>query len=588
MKQPSLPQLPPKSDELRTVLGTLRGAFFTIATFSGFLNLLMLAPSLYMLQVYDRVLGSRNETTLWVLTGLIVGAYLFMSALEMVRGRVLVRMGARLDNALNGRVFTASFERNLLKPGSNTSQPIQDLNTVRQAMTGGALLSILDVPWLPLYLIVIFMFSVPLGLFALVGAIAIAVLAVINERTSKIKLEEAQKFSMLSSTALNNNLRNAEVIEAMGMLPNVRSRWYAVHQKHLHSQAQASDQAVMMNGMTKFVRISMQSLVLGFGALLVLEGKMTAGMMIAASILVSRALAPVELVVGNWKQIVGGRAAYHRLQEILSFHPPREEGMALPKPTGQVSVEAATVVVPGSRTQVLKALNFKVEAGDVIAVIGPSASGKSSLARVLVGVWPAAAGSVRLDSADVYHWNKDDLGPHIGYLPQDIELFDGTVAENIARFGEVDPERVIDAARKAGMHDLILHLPQGYDTPIGAAGSALSGGQRQRVGLARALYGDPSLIVLDEPNSNLDEIGERALNETIKELKSQGKTVFLITHRMSTLAVVDKLLMLNDGNLLAFGPRDQVLAALQQKTGQQLVGRQLAEVPKTGNAAAAS
>ena len=270
------------------------------------------------------------------------------------------------------------------------------------------------------------------------------------------------------------------------------------------------------------------------------------------------------------------------------YDPEREEGMALPKPTGQVSVEAATVVVPGTRNQVLKALNFKVEAGDVIAVIGPSASGKSSLARVLVGVWPAAAGSVRLDSADVYHWNKDDLGPHIGYLPQDIELFDGTVAENIARFGEVDPERVIDAARKAGMHDLILHLPQGYDTPIGAAGSALSGGQRQRVGLARALYGDPSLIVLDEPNSNLDEIGERALNETIKELKSQGKTVFLITHRMSTLAVVDKLLMLNDGNLLAFGPRDQVLAALQQKTGQQLVGRQLAEVPKTGNAAAAS
>lgn len=585
MKPPSLPQLPPKSDELRSVMSTLRNAFFTVATFSGFLNLLMLAPSLYMLQVYDRVLGSRNETTLWVLTILVVGAFLFMSALEMVRGRVLVRMGARLDNTLNSRVFTASFERNLLKPGSNTSQPIQDLNTVRQSLTGGALISVLDLPWLPLYLIVIFMFSVPLGIFALFGAIVIAVLAVINERTSKAKLEEAQKFSIQSTTALNNNLRNAEVIEAMGMLPNVRKRWYSVHQKHLQSQAQASDQAVMMNGMTKFVRISMQSLVLGFGALLVLEGKMTAGMMIAASILVSRALAPVEMVVGNWKQIVSGRTAYKRLQEILSFHPPREEGMALPKPEGHISVEAATVVVPGTRNQVLKGLNFKVDAGDVVAVIGPSASGKSSLARVLVGVWPAAAGSVRLDSADVYHWNKDDLGPHIGYLPQDIELFDGTVAENIARFGEVDPERVIEAARKAGMHDLILHLPQGYDTPIGSAGSALSGGQRQRVGLARALYGDPSLIVLDEPNSNLDEIGERALNETIKELKAQGRTVFLITHRMSTLAVVDKLLMLNDGNLLAFGPRDQVLAALQQKTGQPLVGR-LTEVPKTGNAAA--
>ena len=551
------------SDELRVALRAMRNALVTVAAFSGVINLLMLSPAIYMLQVYDRVLGSRNETTLFVLSGLVVGAFLFMAALEAVRGWVLVRVGARLDSQLNARVFTAAFERNLRRPGSNTAQPIHDLNTVRQTLTGAALLAAFDAPWLPIYLVVIFLMAPALGWFALGGTIVLLVLAVINERVSKPRLDQAQKFSLQSHQALTNNLRNAEVIEAMGMLPHIRRRWYELHRQQIGTQAQASDLAAILTGATKFVRIALQSLVLGFGALLVLEGKMTSGMMIAASILAGRALAPVELLVGNWKQIVSGRQAYARLRELLGIHPPRVQGMSLPKPQGHVSVEAASTAAPGTQRLILRGLSFSMSPGEVVGIVGPSASGKSTLARLLVGIWPAVAGSVRLDGADVYQWNKDELGPHVGYLPQDIELFDGTVAENIARFAEIDSEKVVEAARRVDMHEQILRLPQGYDTPLGSDGSNLSGGQRQRIGLARALYGDPSFIVLDEPNSNLDESGEKALVDAVRTLKEAGKTVVLITHRKSTLAACDKILVLSEGSLAAFGPREEVLKALQ-------------------------
>jgi len=554
---------PSDSDELRIALRAMRNALVTVAAFSGVINVLMLSPAIYMLQVYDRVLGSRNETTLVVLSVMVVGAFLFMAALEAVRGWVLVRVGARLDAQLNARVFTAAFERNLRRPGSSTAQPIHDLNTVRQTLTGAALLAAFDAPWLPVYLVVIFLMAPPLGWFALGGTLVLIVLAVLNERTSKPKLDEAQKFSLQSQQALTNNLRNAEVIEAMGMLPHIRRRWYELHRQQIGTQAQASDTAAALTGATKFVRIALQSLVLGFGALLVLEGKMTSGMMIAASILAGRALAPVEMLVANWKQIVSGRQAYARLRELLGIHPPRVAGMSLPRPQGHIAVEAASTAAPGTQRLILRGLSFSISPGEVIGIIGPSASGKSTLARLLVGIWPAVTGSVRLDGADVYQWNKDELGPHIGYLPQDIELFDGTVAENIARFGEVDAEKVVEAARRVDMHEQILRLPQGYDTPLGAEGSNLSGGQRQRVALARALYGDPSFIVLDEPNSNLDESGEKALVDAVKVLKEKNKTVVLITHRRSTLAACDKILILSEGQLAAFGPRDEVLKALQ-------------------------
>ena len=571
------------SNELGIALAAMRSALLTVAVFSGFINLLMLSPSIYMLQVYDRVLGSRNETTLLVLSAMVVGAYLFMAALEAIRGWVLVRVGARLDAQLNSRVYTAAFERNLRRPGSNTAQPIHDLNTLRQTLTGSALLAAFDAPWLPIYLVVIFLMSPALGWFALGGALVLLVLAVLNERLSKPRLDEAQKYSLQSQQALTNNLRNAEVIEAMGMLPQIRERWYGLHRQQLQTQANASDLAAVLGGATKFVRVCLQSLVLGFGALLVLEGRMTAGMMIAASILAGRALAPVELLVANWKQIVAGRQAYARLRELLGIHPPRARGMPLPAPTGSVTVEAASAVAPGTQRLILKNLSFSIAPGEIVAIIGPSASGKSSLARLLVGVWPAVTGSVRLDGASLYEWNKDELGPCIGYLPQDIELFDGTVAENIARFGKVDPDKVVEAAKQVDMHEQILRLPTGYDTPLGTDGSNLSGGQRQRIGLARALYGDPSFIVLDEPNSNLDDSGERALVEAIKALKAAGKTVVLITHRMSTLSVVDKVAVLADGVLAAFGPRDEVLKALQ---AQAAGGAPLRRLPAAGGAAA--
>lgn len=549
--------------ELRVALDVLRHSLLTVALFSGFVNLLMLAPSLYMLQVYDRVLGSRNETTLFVLSALAVAVYLFMVALESVRAWVLVRVGARLDATLNARIFTAAFERNLRRPGSNTAQPVHDLNTVRQTLTGAGVLALFDAPWLPVYLVVIFLMSPALGWFSVGGTLLLVVLALVNERVSKPRLDEAQKFSLLSQQALTNQLRNAEVIEAMGMLPRIRARWFELHRRQMELQAAASDRAALVGGSTKFVRVAMQSLVLGFGALLVLDGRMTAGMMIAASILVGRALAPVEQVLANWKQIVGGRQAYARLRELLHQFPARVAGMSLPRPRGQLTVEGASVAAPGTTRLILRNLSFSIAPGDVVAVIGPSASGKSSLARLLVGVWAPAAGSVRLDGVSVYQWNKDELGPWLGYLPQDIELFDGTVAENIARFGEVDAAKVVEAARLVDMHDQILRLPQGYDTPLGSDGSNLSGGQRQRVALARALYGNPEFIVLDEPNSNLDDSGEKALLEAVRQLKAQGKTVVLITHRQSTLSVVDKVAVLAEGVLAAYGPRDEVFRALQ-------------------------
>jgi ATP-binding cassette subfamily C exporter for protease/lipase len=574
----------PAQDELLQALRTLRNALITVAVFTGFLNILMLSPALYMLQVYDRVLASRNETTLWVLTLLVLGVYVFMGVLETLRTWVLVRVGARFDAALNTRVFNASFERSLRQAGSNAAQPMHDLNTVRQTMTGTALLAIFDAPWLPVYLFVIWLMSPELALFALAGAVVLGVLAVVNERVSKPRLDEAQKLNAQSQMAMSNHLRNAEVIEAMGMLPRVRARWHGLHLRQIQLQAVASDQAAVMAALTKCVRITMQSLSLGFGALLVLEGRLTPGGMIAASVLVSRALAPVELLVGNWKQVITGRAAFARLRELLAGHPAREFGMALPVPTGAIRFEGVSTAAPGSTLAIVRNLSFSIAAGECVAVVGPSGAGKSTLARLLVGVWPAMAGTVRLDGADLSRWNKDELGAHIGYLPQDIELFDGTVAENIARFGPPDSDKVIEAARAAGMHEQVLRLPQGYDTPLGVGGSALSGGQRQRIGLARALYGKPALVVLDEPNSNLDEMGERALARTLADLRARGTTTILITHRLAALNMVQKIMVLTDGMVKAFGPRDEVVAAMRAASNPPAQVGAPAAAPRTEEA----
>ncbi|MBA2961433.1 MULTISPECIES: type I secretion system permease/ATPase [Ramlibacter] len=557
-----------KQGELAQALLAFRGAFLTVGAFSAILNLLMLAPSLYMLQVYDRVLASRNQITLLMLTLMIVGAFVFMGVLEFVRSMVLVRVGSRLDMRLNKRVYTAAFEQNLRQAGGNAGQSLQDLSAVRQFLTGNGLFAFFDAPWFPINLAVIFLFSPPLGLFALCGTVVLVGLTVLNEVVTRKTLAEATNLSVAANQQATNNLRNAEVIEAMGMLPNLMSRWFATHARYLQLQAQASEKSGMITATAKFVRLAMQSLILGFGALLVLDNQMTGGMMVVSSILMGRTLQPVEQVLGVWRTWASTRGAWQRLHALLSSNPPRRTGMPLPAPVGRLSVESVTAGPPGASVATVRQVRFALEPGDVLGVIGPSGAGKSTLARLLVGVWPAAAGSVRLDGADVYLWAKDELGPAVGYLPQDVELFAGTIGENIARFGALDAEKVVRAAKRCGVHEMILQFSRGYDTPLGDGGAGLSGGQRQRIGLARAMYGDPALLVLDEPNSNLDDPGERALVEAIVELRAIGKTIVMVTHRGSAVGVTNKLLVLRAGAVEMFGPTAKVLTDLATRQEQ--------------------
>ncbi len=548
--------------ELAAALWSLRRTFFITGGFSFVINMLLLVPAIYMLQIFDRVLASRNTSTLLMLTLLILGLYALMAGLEWVRSRLLVRAGSMLDAQMNARVFTAAFEANLRRAGGNAGQALNDLTNVRQFITGNGLFAFFDAPWFPVYLAVIFLIHPMLGLLSVAGAVLLVALTLANEWTTKGPLTQANTAAIQSSNYATNNLRNAEVIEAMGMLANLRRRWYEKYRNVIALQGVASDRAGAITAITKFVRISLQSLVLGLGALLVIQGHITPGGMIVASILMGRALAPVELLIGVWKQFISSRSAYERLERLLKEFPAREQGMALPPPRGHLTVENVMTAAPGTQVAILKGVSFTLEPGEVLGVIGPSAAGKSTLARLLVGVWPALAGKVRLDGADVYSWDKQLLGAYIGYLPQDVELFEGTIAENIARFGEIDSGQVIEAARQAGMHEMILHFPKGYDTPIGTGGSFLSGGQRQRIALARALYGEPPFIVLDEPNSNLDDAGEAALVQAVLAQKAAGRTLIVITHRTSILSTVDKLLLLREGVVQAFGPRQQVLEAL--------------------------
>ena len=579
-------------NEIAVALRGFKSTFITVGAFSAVTNLLALVPSLYMLQVYDRVLASRNEYTLLMLTLMMLGAYVLMSALEMMRSFVLVRVGAKFDMLLNKRVYTAAFEQNLKKAGGNAGQALGDLTNLRQFLTGNALFAFFDAPWFPFYLAVIFYFEPALGVFALCGTIVLIILAVVNERVTKGPLGEANTMAIAAGTLATNNLRNAEVIESMGMLPNLMSRWFKLHSRFLNLQADASQKAGVIGAITKFFQISLTSLVLGFGALLAIEGRITPGMMIAASILIGRALAPVQQVIAVWKSWSSTRSAYDRLSKMLEENPQRGAGMELPKPQGAITVENVTAAPPGSAQAVLRGLSFGIVPGDALGVIGPSGSGKSTLARLLVGVWPTAGGKVRLDGADIYTWNKGELGPNVGYLPQDIELFGGTVSDNIARFGEVDAEKVVEAAKRAGVHDMILHLPKGYDTPLGDGGAGLSGGQKQRLGLARAMYGDPALLVLDEPNSNLDDIGEQALVQAVIDMRRRGRTVVLITHRTSIISATNKLLLLRDGVAQAFGPTDQVMAALQEVNqkaqAQQQAAQQAHQAQLQAQAAAAA
>lgn len=555
---------PRTRSELAEVLFRLRRSFYALGAFSGVINVMMLTPAIYMLQVYDRALVSRNVTTLAMLTLLVIGLFLLMSALEMIRTRVLIRVGNGLDMDLNRRIFSAAFERNLSRAGGNPAQALQDLAQVRQFLTGNGLFAFFDAPWTPIYLLVSYLIHPLLGLVTLVGSLILVALAYLTEKATQKPLAEANQAALSSASYANNNLRNAEVIEAMGMLPAIGKRWYQGHLRILQMQTLASDRAALISSTGRFVRITLQSVILGTGALLAIEGKITPGMMIACSILTGRALGPVEQVIASWKQLLGCRSAWGRLNELLHDYPQRPPSMSLQRPLGMLAVENLIAGAPGTNNPIVRGVSFSLTPGESLGVIGPSASGKSTLARLLVGVWPAQAGKVRLDGADIFTWNKAELGPWLGYLPQDVELFEGTIAENIARFAEVDSDAVIRAARSSGVHDMILRFPQGYDTRLAADGTPLSGGQKQRIALARALYGEPNLVVLDEPNANLDDVGEKALVDALAELKARGATVILISHRPNVLCAVDKVLMLRDGAVHMLGSRDEVFAALRK------------------------
>lgn len=542
--------------------------FYTIGVFTAVINILMLAPSIYMMEVYDRVLGSRNEFTLLMLSMIAIGLFGLISILEYIRSMVVIHISVKLDEYLNSRVYTAAFEQNLRGANVNAGQALNDLTTIRQFVTGNGIFAFFDAPWFPIYLAIIFLFNFWLGVFALISTSILIGLAWLNEKSTGKPITEANTIAQRSFNMASNNLRNAEVIDAMGMLSNMRTRWYAEHRKFLQLQAQASKQASQITSITKFVRIGVQSLILGVAALLVIKGQVTSGMMIAASILLARAISPVEQIIGVWRQWSGVLSAYHRLVHLLSNNPAKTIGLSLPRATGQVQVEGVTAAPPKALAPVLRNLSFSLRAGDCLGIIGPSGSGKSTLAKLLVGVWPANHGTIRLDGADVFQWNKDELGPNIGYLPQDIELFAGSIADNICRFGLVDSDKIVFAAQAAGVHDLILRMPNGYDTIIGDGGLGLSGGEKQRIALARALFNTPSLIVLDEPNSNLDEMGEAALTHALAKIKNMGKTVVLITHCPNILRHTNLLLVLGNGAALAFGPTEKVLQGLSALESQ--------------------
>jgi ATP-binding cassette subfamily C protein len=536
--------------------------FVTAIVFSFFINLLMFTSPLYMLQIYDRVITSRNETTLLALTLIAAFCIVVYAILEMLRSRILVRAGMLFDEKIAGAVFNAVHRGNLHQPGAGHVQCLRDVDTIREFLTGAGLITLCDAPWFPVFVAASFLLNPLFGYLALAGSVVTLLLALLNEMMTKKGLEAAGRASVLANQSAQAMFRNTEALQAMGMLGALKQMWSKHHGAALGLQASASDRAGIIVATTKFFRMFLQTAVLGTGAYLVIYRDISPGAMIAASILISRALQPIELAVGNWRGFLAARSAFERVRKLFTVAGAEPERMSLPRPLGALQVSDLIASAPGKKNPILKGVSFNLDAGEVIGVVGPSAAGKSSLARVVVGVWPILRGTVRLDGSDLSHWNPEELGRYVGYLPQDVELFAGTVAQNIARFQDIDTEAVIFAAQLAGCQELIQHLPEGFNTQVGDGGEALSGGQRQRIGLARALYGKPSLVVLDEPNANLDAAGEDALLKAVQTLKSLQTTVVIITHKINILAGADKILIMNDGAVQAFGTRDAILQRL--------------------------
>lgn len=553
-------------NNLQAALKACRGSFLSVGFFSLFVNTLMLVPTFYMIQVSGRVVPSSSTSTLIMLTLILTILMLTLGSLEWVRSRIMVRISNRLDVLLSRDVYRASFRKALNSGGMDASaQSLNDLTSLRQFLTGNGLFAFFDAPWLPVYTAVMFLFHPWFGWMTVISAVVLVTLAYVNHRYTGGALAEANKQSLTANLHTTKSLRNAEVIESMGMLDTLMGRWAVRQRRVLVLQSGASDKSGVITSISKTFRAWAQSMMLAAGAYLVITHEINPGLMMAGSILLGRALAPIDQMIGSWKGFVSARVQYQRLNETLDKLNAEPERMSLPDPEGHLQVEGLFVAPPGAKAAVIKNISFVTPAGSIVGIVGPSAAGKSTLARALLGIWPPQHGVVRLDGADISAWDKQKLGPHLGYLPQDIELFEGSISDNIARFGKIEPDKVVLAARTAGVHEMILQLPDGYDTVIGSEGLNLSGGQRQRIGLARAVYGSPRLIVLDEPNSNLDEVGERALGVALQKMKETGATVFIISHRPNVLSRLDRIMVLNSGTLTMYGPRDQVIAELAQQ-----------------------
>jgi len=544
---------------LKRVVAGCRKGFIVVGLFSLAINLLMLTVPIYMMQMYDRVISSGNVDTLVLLSIIAVGGLLAMSLVEMMRSRIMVKLGTWVDRELSGPVLSGAMNDSLRAGGLNGASGLRELNTLRGFLTGAGIFPLLDAPWVPIFVGIIFMIHPTLGMLAVVGAVIVFCFALANDFSTRKPLKQANGAAAKALYRADAMVRNADVAAAMGMEPHLVRRWRESNEEGLTLQAVASDRAGGISAMAKFVRLILQIAMLGVGAYLVTQNELTGGGMIAGSIILSRAMAPIEQSIGAWRGMVGAKGAYESIKSLLGRTPATGEAMSLPKPSGHISIEGVAFVPPGAQEPILRSVTCEILPGDTVGLIGPSASGKTTLARVMVGSWRPTAGHARLDGADVFVWDAADRGRYIGYMPQDVELFDGPVRENIARMGEPDGDAVVAAAQLAGVHDLILHLPDGYETFIGDGGAKLSGGQRQRIALARALYGDPSLVVLDEPNSNLDTEGERALMEAMTELRRRRITTVVVAHRPTILASVDKLIVLNQGRVEMAGPRDEVL-----------------------------
>lgn len=572
------PQRTPSQPLAAAVVTSLRRSTFSIALISGVVNLLGLTAPLFMLQVYDRVLASRSIPTLIGLAVLAAGLYAFQSLLDVVRSRVLLRLGERADRQLSTRVHEAIIRMPLRHrvPGDGL-QPLRDLDNLRGFLSGQGPTAFFDLPWMPVYLGICFLFHVWIGVTALAGALVLVAFTIVTDVLSRAPVREVMTSGMSRNALMEASRRNAEAVWAMGMAGRLAARWKLANDTYLAANRRAGDIAGGLGGMSRSFRMMLQSAILGVGAWLVIRQEVSAGVMIASSIMMGRALAPVDLAIGSWRPFLMATQSWARLKGLLEKIPADTGQMPLPAPVSEVKAEGVTVVPPGARKPTVSSVSFTVGAGSALGIVGPSGSGKSSLARALVGAWGIAGGKVRLDGASLSHWEPEALGQHIGYLPQGIDLFDGTIAENIARFiPDADPAAIVAAAKAAGAHDMILRLEEGYETRVGEAGTSLSAGQRQRIGLARALFGDPFLVVLDEPNANLDAEGEAAVLAAVEGVRARGGIAVVIVHRPGALQAADLVLMMDGGRARAFGPRDEVLAKVARPGGPGVGGKPVA------------